>query len=351
MIHRLSIKDYLAFAESIPIVDVRTPLEFEQGHIPGACNLPIFSNEERVQVGICYKQCSREEAILLGFDLVGTKWSGFIRQALKIAPSKRLVVHCWRGGMRSAAMAWVLQFYGFEVRVLEGGYKQYRRWVLDSFNETFSLLVLGGMTGSGKTALLSVLKNQGEQVIDLEDLAQHRGSSYGSMGTLIQPTQEQFENDLAFALQKMDLQKVIWIEDESITIGKRVIPHPLWQQMRVTNLIKLLVPLEVRIQFLADEYGELDKDFLITCTERIGKRLGPVQTKEALLAIQENRIKDFTRLVLVYYDKTYQIGQSKRMPSSIYEVECSSAHAVQNAASVIKLAQAIKEQHINSESV
>ena len=124
MIHTLSVDDFLKLAKSVPVADVRTPLEFDHAHIPGAFNLPIFSNEERVQVGTTYKQKGREAAILLGFDLTGAKWSGFIKRALEIAPNQKIAIHFWRGGMRSGAMAWALNLYGFEVYLLDGGYKK-----------------------------------------------------------------------------------------------------------------------------------------------------------------------------------------------------------------------------------
>ena len=151
MIQTLNIVDFLKLADTIPVIDVRTPLEYEHAHIINAHNLPIFSNEERVQVGTTYKQRGREEAILLGFDYTGPKWSGFIKEALAIAPDKKILVHCWRGGMRSGAMAWALNLYGFEVYLLEGGYKKYRNWVLAQFSENYSILILGGMTGGQNT--------------------------------------------------------------------------------------------------------------------------------------------------------------------------------------------------------
>jgi tRNA 2-selenouridine synthase len=335
MIRTLSIQQFVGLDKAIPVADVRTPAEFAQGHIHGAHNIPLFSNEERVQVGTMYKQVGREEAILLGFDLTGSKWSGFIKQALEIAPHKKIALHCWRGGMRSGAMAWALNLYGFEVYLLEGGYKKYRRWVLDQFNEPYNLLILGGMTGSGKTRILHELQKSGEQVIDLEELAQHQGSSYGTMNKLVQPTQEQFENDLATQLCHVDRQKPLWLEDESITIGKRFIPNDLWRQMRTSQVIAIKVPPEARVAFLENEYGKLDKDFLIGCTERIHKRLGPGQTKNAVLAINENRMADFIRIVLVYYDKTYRTGLSKRPPGVVHELECSSNDAAENAMKIM----------------
>jgi tRNA 2-selenouridine synthase len=336
MIKNLAIDSFIKLDKTIPVVDVRTPAEFAQGHIPGAHNIALFSNEERVQVGTTYKQQGREQAILLGFDLTGSKWSGFIKQAIEIAPGKKIALHCWRGGMRSGAMAWALNLYGFEVYLLEGGYKKYRRWILDQFEEKYNLVILGGMTGSGKTLILHQLQQLGEQIIDLENLAQHQGSSYGTMGRMVQPSQEQFENDLATQLYLLDKDKPVWIEDESITIGKRSIPNALWRQMREANLLNIKIPLARRIGFLVQEYGQLDKDFLVGCTQRIWKRLGPEQTKNAIQAITEDHMADFISLVLVYYDKTYRAGLSKRPSENIYELECEDTNAINNAAQILE---------------
>ena len=346
MIQTLDIDKFLQLAETIPVIDVRTPLEFAHAHIPDAHNLPIFSNDERVQVGTTYKQKSREAAILLGFDLTGPKWSGFIKQALKIAPGKKILVHCWRGGMRSGAMAWALNLYGFEVFLLEGGYKRYRNWVLDQFKETYSIFILGGMTGSGKTKTLNQLKEHSQQVIDLEDLAQHQGSSYGSMGQLIQPGQEQFENLLARELIKIDKNTPLWLEDESLSIGRCFIPNPIFHQMRQAPVMKIIVPFQERVDFLVKEYGVLDKDFLIESTLRIGKRLGPEQTRDAILAIREDRMDDFIKIVLVYYDKTYANGQSKREKESIQIIECSSTDAEENCRLLLNH---VKSNRINAD--
>lgn len=335
MIKSISISEFISLTDFIPLVDVRTPAEFQQGRVPNAFNIPIFTNEERVEVGTTYKQVGREEAILLGFDLTGTKWSGFIKQALEIAPDKRIAVHCWRGGMRSGAMAWALDLYGFEVFLIEGGYKNYRRWSAAQFEKPYQLLILGGMTGSGKTKILHHLELLKEQVIDLEDLAQHQGSSYGTMNKMVQPTQEQFENNLAFQLNQLQKDRQIWLEDESLTIGKRCIPTALWKQIRSSLLIHLNVKLEQRIQFLAREYGVLDKDFLIEGTERIRKRLGPEQTKHAIEAIQDHRMEDFIRLVLVYYDKTYKTGLAKRDLEQVIHVEAESGDATVNALKIL----------------
>ncbi len=339
MIHPITIPGWLSASGPVRMADVRTPAEFEQGHIPGAFNLPLFSNEERVQVGTTYKQVSKEAAILLGFDLTGNKWSGFIRQALEMAPDKKIVLHCWRGGMRSGAMAWALNLYGFDVYLLQGGYKSYRRWTLQQFEKQYPIRVIGGMTGTGKTKIIQQLQVSGQLVIDLEALAQHQGSAYGSLNRLIQPTQEQFENNLGLRLSQLNTARPVWVEDESISIGKRFIPKPFWSQMQKSVLFDLHASPEHRLTNLLEEYGTLDKEFLKECTLRIQKRLGPEQTKHAIAAIAEDRIADFIKLVMVYYDKTYRNGIARRSPGLIFPVSLESRNPVQNAAAVLQLAQ------------
>jgi tRNA 2-selenouridine synthase len=218
--------------ESIPIIDVRSPKEFAQGHIPGAHNLPLFSDAERALVGTCYKQKGKEPAIKLGLEIVGLKMTSFVEDAAKMAPGKKIMLHCWRGGMRSSCMAWLLELTGFQVAILKGGYKAYRNYVLSVFQKDFKLKVLGGRTGSGKTHLLQLVQDKGKQIIDLEAIAHHKGSAFGKIGFAAQPTSEQFENDLARKLQMLDLQHEIWIEDESKGIGRCFIPLNFLQTMR-----------------------------------------------------------------------------------------------------------------------
>ncbi|SDD62615.1 tRNA 2-selenouridine(34) synthase MnmH [Niabella drilacis] len=342
MTQNITISDWIQQAQTLPLADVRTPAEFAQGHIPGAVNLPLFSNEERVQVGTTYKQVGREEAILLGFELTGTKWAGFIRQCLQIAPGKRIAVHCWRGGMRSGAMAWALGLYGFEVYQVTGGYKAYRRWAHRQFERPFNLQILGGMTGSGKTRLLQYMRQEGQQVIDLEDLAQHQGSSYGTMNRMVQPTQEQFENELAWQLKDMHQEAVLWLEDECQKIGRRSIPLPLWLRMREALLIDLQVPEEQRVVTLLQDYGHLDPDFLVEGTERIHKRLGPVQTKEAIAAIREGRMADFIRIALVYYDKAYRKGLGMRPAGKVFGLVASGNDMAADSRLLAALAASLK---------
>lgn len=345
MTRRITIDELLMRGEPMPFLDVRTPAEFGQGHMPGAFNVPLFSDEERVQVGTTYKQVGKEAAILLGFDLVGPRWSEIIRQALAIAPQKRVAVHCWRGGMRSGAIGWALDLYGFEVYLVEGGYKRYRRWVLGQFEKTWDLRIIGGRTGSGKTQILHALWARGEQAVDLEELAQHQGSTYGTMNRLVQPSQEQFENNLAETLRALDPGRRIWVEDESLTIGKRFIPKPFWTRMQAALLFDLQLPVDERVRFLVEQYGGLDKEFLVECTERIRKRLGPEQTKNAIDAIRDGRIAEFIRLVLVYYDKSYSKGLGFRQPDRICALPLEGVDAVRNAQELLARSKQIDDRH------
>src|SRR5699024_1615533 len=316
-----------------------------EGHIPDAYSLPLFSNEERSEIGTTYKQEGREEAILRGFDLTGNKWRGFIEEALQIAPGKEACLHCARGGMRSSAMAWALDFYGFDISVIEGGYKRFRNWALDQFGKPYNLCVLGGMTGSHKTEILWELERMGKQVVDLEGLARHQGSAFGSMNKSLQPTQQGFSNKLAMQLAEFGTEQAIWIEDESHTVGDCVVPHALWKRMRKSALIELQVDKKQRIDFLEQEYGPLDKDFLISATERIGKRLGSERTKQAIRAIKEDRMRDFISNVLIYYDKMYSRSTAKRNPEKVFNIEIDYENATKTANQVLTFLEEIYGLH------
>ena len=203
----IDIKEFLKLSETHPILDVRTPAEFTQGHIVNALNLPLFTNEERVLIGTLYKKQGKQPAVLKGLEVVGPKLHEYVNEAIKLNKTGTFLVHCWRGGMRSSSMAWFLETYGFKCFTLKGGYKNYRKRVLESFNEEKNILVLGGKTGTGKTLILHELEKHKEQIIDLEKLAHHKGSSFGSLGEEPQSSQEQFENELSFQLSKVTSQK------------------------------------------------------------------------------------------------------------------------------------------------
>ena len=329
MVHQLSVDEFLAKAQALPIIDVRSPGEYDHAHIPGAVSIPLFDNEERALVGTKYKNAGKDSAVLLGLDLVGPKLAGFVKGSKKLNPqTKEVLVHCWRGGMRSGSFAWLLDTAGLTASTLAGGYKAYRNAVLSAFTEPRNLVILGGKTGSGKTDILKELARQGEQIIDLEGLAHHKGSTYGAIGQLLQPASEQFEN-LIFGewrtLNRNDRSESptrrIWIEDESRNVGSCFIPMPLWQQMRAAPVAFVDVPKAVRVQRLVTEYTGIDHRLLVEATERISKRLGGKVTRDALDALTRNDYATVADLTLDYYDKAYLHGLSQRDPAQISKLD------------------------------
>jgi tRNA 2-selenouridine synthase len=294
------------------MLDVRSPGEYDQGHIPAAINYPLFTNEERAQVGICYKQQGRDAAVELGFDLLGPKLGDLVRQAKAIAPDRVLRVHCWRGGMRSGGVAWGLQMAGFQVTTLEGGYKSFRRWARQIFSVPRQIIVLGGMTGTGKTPILHALADLGEQVLDLEGLANHRGSSFGSLDMPPQPSTEQFENLIGDRLSQLDPHRPVWIEAESKRVGTCRVPPELFQQMEAAPTLEVVRPLAERLDILVQVYGETSREGLIAATERIRKRLGGQRTQTAVELIRQNHPHEVCKIVLDYYDRTYRYDLERR---------------------------------------
>lgn len=307
----LNVAAFLALAG--PIVDVRSPQEFAQGHIPGAHNLPLFSDDERAQVGICYKHEGRPAAIQLGLALVGPKLALLGQDLCRLAQHNApLRLHCWRGGMRSGSVAWLAGTLDVPVRLLEGGYKAYRRWVLDTFEQSWPLLVLGGRTGTGKTDLLLALRRQGAAVVDLEGLAQHRGSSFGGLGLPAQPSSEHFENRLAASLRCLEGRGPIWVEAESAQVGRCRIPAGLWFQMGEAPAIEIQRSVAERVNQLVAVYGNQGQQALRQATERIARRLGPQRTAAALEAIERSDWAGACIQMLNYYDRCYDHELSRR---------------------------------------
>jgi tRNA 2-selenouridine synthase len=290
------------------LLDVRTPAEFRQGHIPGAANLPLFSDGERAEVGTLYKQQGRQAAVLRGLALVGPRMEALAAEL--VAWSERsggapLRLHCWRGGMRSASVAWLAVQLELPVVLLEGGYKSYRRWALEQFERPWPLRLLGGRTGSGKTELLLALRERGAAVVDLEGLAHHRGSSFGGLGLPEQPSVEHYENRLAAALAPLAGAAQIWLEAESAMVGRCRIPAGLWRQMKAAPVLAVERPLAERVAHLVAIYGAQDPLALAEATRRIGKRLGPQRTALALEAIEQGDWAAACRQMLDYYDRCY----------------------------------------------
>lgn len=308
----LQITDFLKDRAEACIIDVRTPKEFEQGHIPGAINIPLFTNEERVIIGTLYKQVGKQEAIIKGLELVGPKMANLVIQAQTHAINNTVYVHCWRGGMRSGSVAWLYEMYGLNVFVLRGGYKAFRNYVLANLKTNAPIKILGGRTGSGKTHVLHALAQKGEQIIDLEKLAKHKGSAFGALGEENQPSQEQFENELAIKLNTLSNNKQVWFEDESRLIGNKIIPPDLWELMRIAPVVYMEIPIEDRVTNLINDYGKFSKEDLKTSILKISRKLGPEQTKHALEALELGDLKTVCEFCLHYYDKTYDYGLQNR---------------------------------------
>ncbi|GAB3576165.1 tRNA 2-selenouridine(34) synthase MnmH [Spirosoma luteolum] len=338
---QLPIDEFLQLAQHLPVIDVRSPGEYNHAHLPGAVNIPLFDNDERAQVGTKYKNAGKDAAVLLGLSLVGPKLADFVKASKKLNPrQKEVLVHCWRGGMRSGSFAWLLNTAGITARTLVGGYKAYRNAVLAAFAEPRTLLILGGKTGSGKTDILHELARQGEQIIDLEQLAHHKGSSYGAIGQQPQPSTEQFENQLYAHWRQCDPTRRIWLEDESRSVGSCFIPMPLWLQMRAAPVAFVDVPKPVRVERLVREYTGIDHELLVEATERIRRRLGGKVTQEALDALTRQDYATVADLTLDYYDKAYLHGLSQRDQATVHPLPLTGDDPVQTAQQLIAWANA-----------
>ena len=367
-IEKITIQQFLKLSTQYPVLDVRSQGEYTHAHIPNAINVPLFTNDERKIVGTAYKQQSREIAIKLGLDFFGVKMKQIVEDVERITTEfyKRnakqkdsvpplgggggILLHCWRGGMRSAAVAWLLDMYGFKVYTLTGGYKAYRNWVLQQFTLPYNFTIIGGFTGSGKTEVLHQLKKEDKIIIDLEALANHKGSAFGNMGT--QPSQEMFENVLSKSLYDISCTKndenltstnyqpqtpCIYIEDESQRIGNLQIPSNIWLQMRKSTILFLEIPFEERLDFITAEYGKLNKETLVNAIIRIQKRLGGLETKNAINHLLENNTKESFRILLTYYDKWYLKGLNNRENLSAFlnKIPCKSVDCILNSKNIL----------------
>jgi tRNA 2-selenouridine synthase len=309
---------FLEYGGTIPILDVRSPGEYEQGHIPGATSFPLFTDEERAQVGTRYKQVGKDSAFVLGLEYVGPKMAGFVKKATKLAPDKQIAVHCWRGGQRSGSMAWLLQSAGFEVTLLSGGYKVYRQFVLEGFAQTnLNIRIVGGSTGTGKTKIIHALAALGEQIIDLEGLANHKGSAFGFIGEAAQPTVEQFENELFKVVSQLDPARRVWVENESRSIGRLYIPAGFWEPMKAAPLFHIEIPLQARIDNLLTDYVLEHTEELKLAFNKIATKLGGLRLKNAITALEQGDFAAAATIALEYYDKTYQFCLDNSKSSDI----------------------------------
>jgi tRNA 2-selenouridine synthase len=292
------------------LVDVRTPLEFEEDHIPGAVNVPLLSNEERVEVGMLYKQSGPHAARQRGLELTAPRFPLIVGEIASAASGRPVLVYCWRGGLRSRTVTCILELTGYNVVQLQGGYKTYRNHVVSYF-ENFTppgpLVVIHGLTGIGKTRFIHGIRGGKYTVIDLEGLACHRGSAFGGLGLSQCSSQKWFESILWDALRKSPAGRPVILEGESRRIGGISIPGNMYEVMKDATKVWCTASLETRVDRLIDEYGREEyREGMACALERISRKLGGEKYREISVYLENWELRPFmTELLNSYYDKVY----------------------------------------------
>jgi tRNA 2-selenouridine synthase len=319
------IEDLILIRNNHLLIDVRSPGEFDNGHIANAFSMPLFSNEERAIIGTLYKKEGRKKAMLEALNYYGINVKHIVEQVferIKVNPQlnqTEVIVYCWRGGMRSSVVCWMLNLFGINTMQLKGGYKSYRRFVISQFDKDYPFIILGGKTGSAKTELLQDLANNNTQTINLEHLAN------------LKVTQEHFDNLLAEALIACKPDKPIWIEDESQRIGDINIPNHIWNQMRQAEVYYLDIPVNARLKKIMHDYGLFDIELLVQSTLRLRKRLGGLDTQNCIKYLYEGNLEEAFRILLNYYDKAYQKSTARRESHKVIIIPSSTVDAKENS--------------------
>ena len=303
------------------LIDVRSPTEFRKGHLPHAINIPLFNDEERSKIGIVYKYSGREQAVLKGIKTISDNIQIISEKITDLTinikdenlHNKLIKIYCARGGMRSYGMSWLCAKMGFKSAILENGYKSYRNWVLKTFKKKWPICLIGGKTGTGKTDIIQHFLENGIPSIDLENIANHRGSAFGGLGLEAQPTNESFENMLSEELNKYNNTKdEIYIEAESANIGTCRIPFDIFNQMKDSRIIELVKTDEERIKTLIDIYSKNSKISLKEAVLKIQKRIGLERAIKTINFIENEQWESVCNEILSYYDKCYQRELNKR---------------------------------------
>ncbi len=315
--HPVRVEDRLRFDS---IIDARSPAEYALDHIPGAINCPVLDDEERAIVGTLYKQVSAFEARRVGGAMVAANLARHLRTAFADRPERwRPLVYCWRGGMRSGAMVNWMRLVGWDAQQLAGGYKSWRRHViarLDAHAPQLQLRVLCGATGSAKTRVLQALAAQGQQVLDLEGCARHRGSVLGAWPGVAQPSQTGFETQIVDALDRLDAHRPIYIEAESARIGRLNVPQPLVQRLRASPCIEIHASAGTRLAYLLRDYANLADD-----PAHLAQQLGTLKELHGRQVIAQwqawAQARDlaplFAQLMALHYDPLYERSQSRNL--------------------------------------
>jgi tRNA 2-selenouridine synthase len=309
------------------VIDARSPSEFAEDHIPGAVNLPVLNDAERAEVGTIYVQESRFKARRVGAAYVARNVAHHLQTALADKTGAfQPLVYCWRGGMRSNAMATILAQVGWRTGVLAGGYRNYRRDVTARLYDAppaLRVVLLDGGTGTGKTDVLARLAERGVQVLDLEGLAEHRGSLLGKLPGREQPSQKMFESRLLAAMEQLDPARPVVVEAESSKVGERMVPPVLWQAMTAAPRIELTAPAAARAQYLARAYGELgaDPEALKEILLRLPSRPGRRRVAEWLQLVEQGAAAALAAaLIEQHYDPAYRRSARKQPHARLGEV-------------------------------
>jgi len=311
------------------IIDVRTPLEFEEDRIPGAVNWPVLSNEERVTVGTLYAK-DKMAGRRLGAALISRNISDHIINHLSDKPGNyKPLIYCWRGGQRSKSLTLILKQIGYDAHVLQGGYKEYRRIVRDYVQaetsdeiKKFKFILMSGNTGNGKSRILEALRDRGEQVLHLEEMAKHKGSVLGNYHNEPQPNQKYFESDIYNHLHfKFKPEKIVWVEYESFKIGNITVPKLVSNKMMESDRVHIEVGLEERIKFILKDYSYLleDQELLLSYLDKLKRLAGKKKVDEWSELVKTQKNEELVRnLVNDYYDKCYRIPRGEAL--KVYEV-------------------------------
>lgn len=336
------------------IVDVRSPAEFAEDRIPGAINLPVLSDDERAEVGTIYKQESKFLARRIGAAHVARNVAGHLQGPLADkGPRFRPLLYCWRGGMRSNAMATILSQIGWRVGVLEGGYKTWRRTVIAALHEPgapLKLVLLDGQTGAAKSEILRRVAAHGAQALDLEGLAAHRGSAFGTLPCTEQPTQKYFESQILDALSRLDPARPIVVEAESNRIGQLQIPARLWAAMRTAGRIEISAPAQTRAAYLVETYA--DAVAAPGAIESALEKLAPFHPKTRLeewrgMAEAKNFWSLTEALIRFHYDPRYARARARRgdAPSAVIRLDRLDAEGFDaTAAQIVALVESAVSQ-------
>ena len=326
------------------IIDARSEDEFLEDSVPGAINLPVLNNLERIEVGTTYKsnafQASRQGAALISRNIANYLDSDLA----KFPHTTKMLVYCWRGNQRSRAFAHILSSIGWQVTLLDGGYRHFRNFVIEQVeelicNQQFEFRIVSGYTGSGKTHLLDALRQQGKQVLDLEALANHKGSLFGSPAKGSQPSQKAYENSLWQELSHFDPAYPIYVESESNRIGSLFCPAPLWKQLKTSTVIEISLPFEERVKIIRRDYPHLltNANVVIKLLEKLVRLRGHEQVNRWKEQVTTGQWDDFIRSILEHhYDIAYKAageeGSSYNSPSSHIEVSAATTEAFATAA-------------------